>query len=575
MNNADAAHSGIMAQVLRRPIAALFLFCLVAWLPGFFTLPALDRDESRFAQASKQMLETGNFVDIQQGYEKRYKKPVGIYWLQATVTAAIDAVDGNGSHGDIWTYRIPSFLGAFAAVALTFWTASAFASVETAFFAALLLGLSLLLGAEAKIAKTDAVLLSTIVASMGVLIRLYLADPRASPPRLPPSLALILAGWVAFGIGLLVKAPVNLLVCGATVLVLSLWDRRGGWLFRTRPLFGIPLALLIFLPWLIAIAIISHGQFFQSSLGHDFGGKLVGGEEAHGAWPGYYLLVANISFWPTILVLLPAVLFGIRHRNEPAVRFLLAWAGSTWLMFEIAPTKLPHYVLPAYPALAILAALWLTSPRTTPETGWERGMRFTSIALFSIVGLAFAGFLLWAPMHYGDGPPNWVYGSSVMLVLAVVATAWLAFSGRSREAVGSATVAALLFYYAAGFGVVPHLGQLWATETAAAVVARDARSGDPPVISSGYQEASLTFRLGTRTHLAGGSEAASIASVQGGLALIEDGERAKFLAGLVTAGCEAKVVDRFAGFNYSRGRAIHVTVYRVTPAYQVTSPPPE
>src|SRR5689334_17578282 len=137
MNNTGAA--GLWGAVLKRPVAALFFICFVAWLPGFFTLPALDRDESRFAQASKQMLETGNFVDIQQGYEKRYKKPVGIYWLQAATTAAIDAVRGDHAHGDIWTYRVVSFLGAFAAVALTWWTASAIAGAETSFFAGLLL----------------------------------------------------------------------------------------------------------------------------------------------------------------------------------------------------------------------------------------------------------------------------------------------------------------------------------------------------------------------------------------------------------------------------------------------------
>src|SRR5678815_2378181 len=104
MNNADAAFAGVAGQVMRRPILALFLICFVAWLPGLFTLPALDRDESRFAQASKQMLETGNFIDIQQGYEKRYKKPVGIYWIQAATTGVIDAVDGNRRHGEIWTY---------------------------------------------------------------------------------------------------------------------------------------------------------------------------------------------------------------------------------------------------------------------------------------------------------------------------------------------------------------------------------------------------------------------------------------------------------------------------------------
>jgi len=67
----------------RRAVAWLVLVCLVAFLPGFFTIPPVDRDEARFAQATKQMLEGGGFVDIRFQDEVRYKKPIGIYWLQA------------------------------------------------------------------------------------------------------------------------------------------------------------------------------------------------------------------------------------------------------------------------------------------------------------------------------------------------------------------------------------------------------------------------------------------------------------------------------------------------------------
>ena len=92
----------LVTQVHRRPLAALLLICVLAWLPGFFTLPPLDRDESRFAQATKQMLETGDYIDISLGGVPRYEKPVGIYWLQAASTAAL----GSGTLNQIWTYRI-------------------------------------------------------------------------------------------------------------------------------------------------------------------------------------------------------------------------------------------------------------------------------------------------------------------------------------------------------------------------------------------------------------------------------------------------------------------------------------
>ena len=87
-------------------------FCLavmlVVALPGFFTLPPVDRDEVLFAQASRQMHASGDFIDIHFGDAVRYKKPVGIYWLQsvaATITGQPDA---------IWTYRLVSLFGALS-----------------------------------------------------------------------------------------------------------------------------------------------------------------------------------------------------------------------------------------------------------------------------------------------------------------------------------------------------------------------------------------------------------------------------------------------------------------------------
>ena len=100
----------------------LAVLCLLLWLPGILSLPALDRDESRFAQSSRQMLDSGNFVDIRFGQVPRYKKPVGIYWLQAAATAIAGHIQNiEGDHTHIWTYRLPSLLGGIAAVWLTFW----------------------------------------------------------------------------------------------------------------------------------------------------------------------------------------------------------------------------------------------------------------------------------------------------------------------------------------------------------------------------------------------------------------------------------------------------------------------
>lgn len=89
----------------RRAAALLVAFSLVAFLPGFFQIPPVDRDEARFAQATKQMLETHEYVDIRFQDEVRYKKPVGIYWLQAAAVKVGEALGVPQARTVIWLYR--------------------------------------------------------------------------------------------------------------------------------------------------------------------------------------------------------------------------------------------------------------------------------------------------------------------------------------------------------------------------------------------------------------------------------------------------------------------------------------
>jgi len=123
--------------------------------------------------------------------------------------------------------------------------------------------------------------------------------------------------------------------------------------------------------------------------------------------------------------------------------------------------------------------------------------------------------------------------------------------------------------------VAPRLAPLWMSESIAAHLAEDRTADDPPPVLAGYAEPSAVFLLGTETHLASGAYAAQIAAQQGGLALVEDHERKRFLDALHTEGGHEQVVDQVSGFDYSRGHSVHVTFYRVTPASTDTVPPPE
>jgi 4-amino-4-deoxy-L-arabinose transferase-like glycosyltransferase len=547
----------------RHPFPVLALLGLLLWLPGILSLPPLDRDESRFAQASRQMVETGNLVDIRFGDVARYKKPVGIYWLQAGATRIADSFPGVSDH-QIWTYRLPSLLGAIIAAWATTWCALALAGAEAALLAGLLMMGTVLLTGEATIATTDAVLLATIVLMQGVWLRVWRRARVADAP--PVSTPLVLVGWAALAAGILVKGPVAPVVALLSVAGLFLWDRQwqGGrwrWMGTLKPLRGIGLAILIVAPWVVAIAIQSHGAFFQQSLGHDLAGKLAGGQESHGAWPGYFLALSAITFWPTILFVAPGLVAGFARRAEPMIRFLLVWALSWWLLVEIVPTKLPHYVLPAYPPLAILAALWLVD---TPRS--IRGIRVARWvgAIQFVIG---AGLLAAAPVFllrtYGTGP-DW---SALVLagVGAVLAALALALYVRHKTglAMAAGLVALFVFVPTLTADVGPGLTQIWVSKRLAPLVAAHTRPGDPPPVVAGFQEPSLVFALGKDVVLRDGRGAAEVAARTGGLALIEDRAKGAFLAGLAELQDDAKPEATLSGFNYSRGRRVHITLYRV------------
>jgi len=597
----------------------LAALCLMLWLPGIVSLPALDRDESRFAQSSRQMLDSGNFVDIRFGQVPRYKKPVGIYWAQAFTTAIAGHIENiEGDHTRIWTYRLPSLLGGIAALWLICWLAEGIAA-GTGLLAALLMGFTILMTAEATIATTDAALLAAVMGAQGVLLRIY----RAAKEEGAVSRRMVLWGWAALAIGILIKGPVAAGVTGATIVALLAWDwwaqrprkaQTAGaapaqekleekpkkaqaptapaeaaplppeppapppswktiffWLRGTEPKLGVPLLLLIVAPWLIAIGLQTHGAFFQQSLGNDFAAKLAGGQEGHGAPPGYNLLLSAVAFWPSILFLLPALGLAVARAKDPAIRFLLAWGLSWWLVCELVPTKLPQYVLPAYPALAILTALWLVAKE--PILGRQRILAWIASLQFVIglAGMVAAPILL--PRLYGAGSDLSLMGVAAAAGLIGLSALILFATGRRMIALGLAFVSFFVLVPTLTAGTGPGLTQLWMSERLQARVLKDRMPDDPPPALAGYEEPSLVFALGKDVNLTDGKGAAEQGAARGGLALVDDFERSAFLARLAELQSDATVADDVSGFNYSRGKKVHVTLYRVRKLVGASRPP--
>src|ERR1700760_3476071 len=315
--------------------ATLFLLACAAllFLPGFFSIPAIDRDEARFAQATKQMVETGDYVDIRFQDEVRYKKPVGIYWMQAVAVKTMQAFYLPRAEVRIWVYRLPSLFGAVGAVLLTYWAALAFVTRRGAVLSALMMCSCVLLSVEARLAKTDAMLLLTVVAAMGARARVYLSWQRGEDPEHPPWTWPAIF-WTALAGGILLKGPLILMFAGLTVVTLAILDRNGNWLWRLRPAWGLMWMLVLVLPWFVAIYMRAGNAFFADSVGGDMLSKLAA-QESHGAPPGLYLVLFWITFWPGAPLAgmaLPAVW---RARREPGAQYLLAWLGAPPDLFEL------------------------------------------------------------------------------------------------------------------------------------------------------------------------------------------------------------------------------------------------
>ena len=542
-----------------RAAAALLALCLLLFLPGQISLQPMDRDEPRFAQASKQMLESGDFVDIRFQGEARHKKPVGIYWAQAAAVAAGEALGVPDARRQIALYRIPSLIGATVSVLLAYWAALAFLPRRLALLAAVLYGAGLMLSAEAHLAKTDALLAACATASLGALARVWLAY-RAGKPL---GRAVFPAFWLGMALGILIKGPMVPLFVVLPALILSVVARSGRWLLALKPWAGLALTLLLVAPWFAAIAWKSGGAFYAEAVGHDMLAKVGGGAERHWAPPGAYALAFFATFWPGAAFAAMSLPLAWRARREPAFAFLIASVLPAWLIFEAVPTKLPHYVLPLMPWLAILTALALSRGALDPRL---RGARATALLVPAIpvgltLGLCLAGWRL------DSHTLPWAALPLLAAACAVAVLAWMAFAGGRPERALVLGVLASCLLGPAVLGVAQR--SLPALKVSPRLAALRDRVGcaNPQVASLGYREPSLVFLAGTDLALPPDGAAARQFLEAGGcrLLFVEARERDDFNAAWPVARGAPAPLAEVEGFNLNTGRRVFVTAYGVAP----------
>lgn len=519
--------------------ALIFVLALVTCAVGIAELPVLDRDEARFAQAARQMVVTGDYIDIRFHDGPRHNKPAGIYWLQSAMLHLF------GEAG-IWVHRLVSVLAAALASVALIWAGTPLVGRRAALWGGVILATIFMVQAEARIAKTDATLMLTVILAMGALARVWMARAVLSP-------WIAAAFWTALAAGFLIKGPIILIPVGGALIWLSIRDRGLGWMRGLRPLPGLAWFALLAAPWYVAIIAISDGGFLADSLGRDLTQKVTTTNEADGTPPGTYILAFWLTFWPWALLGPLAALWAWAARRTAEGAFLMGWILPTWLLFELIPTKLVHYTLPTYPAIALICGAVLVAITSGERRfgGWPAHL---GAGLFLLVTLALAGLIVWAPLEYADGL------LTLPVVTAGIAVVWaglaVASFYRHRVAQGalSLVLSGVLMFWALFAGTLPELRDLWITpRLVAAVEAQECLTGEVAMV--GFHEPSTVFAFGRDTLLTDTEAAlAWLAEGQGRAAWIP-------LTEVPDAALGVADITEVRGTNYSNGNPVALRLF--------------
>jgi 4-amino-4-deoxy-L-arabinose transferase-like glycosyltransferase len=412
INREDATNAGV------RNYALLFFGCVVFHLAGTWSLPLIDRDEPRFAEASREMIERGDYVVPYFNNHFRFDKPPLTYWAQVTSYKVFGEND--------FAARFPSTIAAaLTAVLLLAW-GSRLGKRNVGWWAAIIFTLSLQTFVHAKAAVADMWLVLFVTLAHWAGYELIWRRSLESKHRTSNIEHRTFNVWwsifyLALAFAFLDKGPIGwipLLTVGATIGL----ARDAELAARFKLVRGILLMLALVALWGIPALIQTHGKFLTIGIGRHVIGRSFGAMEGHGANSlGAYLLLLPFyfvtifaSFFPWSIKL-PWLMRKLWRKQEAGVtphargysgrdkidNYLLAGAGIIFIIFSLIKTKLPHYTLPAFPLLALLLARhWLeqgTALTQVPTAAERRRSLFrrtaaTSACLYLVLALFVASF---------------------------------------------------------------------------------------------------------------------------------------------------------------------------------------
>jgi len=554
-------------------IMTLIIITLLGSLPGLSGVQVTDRDEALYAQASQQMYDSGDYVNIRFHDRDRHKKPAGIYWAQT----AMLKIFGSDDSRKIWVHRLPSVLAGLIAVLGVYWAGLSLYDRRSAFIAALLLSTSLLFIFESHIAKTDAVICAASVWVMGSVLRLRQNQNRSLHPRY----AVIL--WAALGIAVIVKGPILPSILAVSLLTAAIWDWRRdkalSWHSRLISPLGLCIFGLITFPWFIMIGKETSGAFFGAAIGGDLAPKLTSGQENHSGYPGYYILTIFVTFWPAALFLLAALSYGFRASrrtingaiSQQNARWLICWIIPFWIILELIPTKLTHYILPLFPAMALLMAGAISLIETN---SFFRKTRIIGALLFFIITIALIFVIAGADALYG-ADKIWVYALGIIIAFTALITAVFTIRGQTQPALIGVVLTALGLSAPTYGLIMPHLNELRLAprivQKLSAVNIALPRDDGPLIRSPHFTEPSLIYYLGTNVLLEEKADDVTAYPHIAGQIWIIDMKQEDSAARIqnlqdIAKYNQACLTDyaSITGFNYSKGDEVTLSLLSIT-----------
>jgi len=389
------------------------------------------------------------------------------------------------------------------------------------------------------------------------LARIYVSR---TVPAAAPSTRMTALFWVSLAAAILIKGPVVPVLIALAIATLALMERGWRWLAPLRPRWGVPLFLLVLLPWPIAAFSLHGASFFVQAWQTDILPKLVSAQESHGAPPLAYALSAPLTLWPATLLLPSAVEFAWRNRRDASVRFCVASILPGWLLFELAPTKLPHYVLPLVPMLALLMA---ARGNQYTQQSRSRTSSYIGVTLFLLTSLLIVSAVPFALIRLGSGLDMVAVAGPLALLASVTMAAVSAWRGGVERSAGAVALCGILASLLI-FGVtMPRLQRLWVADRAAHA-AQSIAAPKAPTLVVGYHEPSLVFLLGTRTRFVDADEAAAALQAGAGTAAIVTSTSApEFVRAARARGADVQQISTIEGIDPVHGRPVELGVWSV------------